>query len=160
MNTGSNAARRPFHRWRGLTVSPVIARRPHADATLLPRAQVPVEPFRPQTPSRTNATKRETTRDWSSLPSRTALARWRNCPSMYPSSAGGTNRDSLLKPGSVEQQPAMAQPFPTRHDGIRLPPGRLLRGNSRSRHIHNAMSTISGVVDVSSSKLTQSLSKR
>ena len=56
-NTGRRAPRRPVHRWRGLTVSPVTAHLPSAGATLLPRAHVPVEASKPQTCSSTNATK-------------------------------------------------------------------------------------------------------
>ena len=54
----------------------------------------------------------------------------------------GSERGEPLKPRAVEQQSAMAEPFPSGQD------------------THDLMSTVRGVVEVSSSKLTQSLSNR
>ena len=102
----------------------MIARRPQDGATPLPRAQAPVEVSRPQIRSSTNATKL----DVSPLPSRIAFARWRNCHSAYWSRDSGLNLASPFQTRAVEQQSAVAEPFPSGQD------------------THDLMSTVRGVV--------------
>ena len=94
-NTGSRPPSRPVHRWRGFTVSPVMARRPQEGETWLLRVQSPVEAARPQTSSSTKATKADMPLR-SAPTSQIAPARWRNCRSIRPSRGPGTLRESVV----------------------------------------------------------------
>ena len=122
----------------------MIARRPHAGATLLPRVQFPVEAS--QTTDPLQYERDEARLVTAAIENRVgALAQLSFGVSVE---CGRYELRQLFESCPVEQQAAVAQPFPTRHNG------------RRSRHAHDAMSTVIGVVDVSSSKLTQSLSNR
>ena len=116
----------------------MIARRPHDGATPLPRAQVPLEASRPQIAFQHE--RDEVRRVAAAFQDRIgALAQ---LPFGVLVQGLGSERGEPLKPRAVEQQSAMAEPFPSGQD------------------THDLMSTVRGVVEVSSSKLTQSLSNR
>ena len=115
-NTGRRPPSRPVHRWRGFTVSPVIARRPQEGETLFPRV-VPVNASSPQTTRSTNATNNETA-PLSVSASDIAPARCRNCrPTQSSRGPGHVTRERGESP-RVQQETAMAKTLPSGQAGL------------------------------------------